>query len=297
MDPVSDGFVDKKHQHSECSRPSKYTVAEDFVFNITDDEFMRIRNYMYQESGIHLHQKKKQMMASRLAQRLRYFNVSSYSEYFRLVMDGKHEGEKQMMVDLLTTNETYFFREPAHFDFLRERICQYWKSGSPLRAWSAASSSGEEAYSMAMIFSEHLVPDSWELFGSDICHEALEKACIGCYSTNKIENIPDNYLNKYCLKGVRSQNGVMLVDRMLRERVKFIKVNLNASLSDQLGLFDVVFLRNVLIYFDFHARQQIVKRVLERMNKDAYLFVSHTETLHSISNQLRALVPSVYQKI
>ncbi len=272
-------------------------VVKEFVCEIKDDEFLRIRNYLYMESGIHLGVDKKQMMATRLASRLRHFNVHTYSEYLRLVMDGDHDEEKQEIVDLLTTHETYFFREPAHFDFLRERICENWEYGRLFRAWSAASSSGEEAYSMAMVFSEHLPQNYWELVGSDICREVLEKARAGYYPVEKTQNIPVNYLSQYCLKGVRSQNGVMLIDENLRKRVQFIKVNLNQSFEGFLGMFDVIFLRNVLIYFDLHARQQIVHRIVEKLNKGGYLFVSHTESIIAISDRLQQVAPSIYQKI
>lgn len=272
-------------------------VVKDVVCEIKDDEFLRIQNYLYMETGIHLGPEKKQMIVARLACRLKHYNLSTFSEYLRLVMGGDHDEEKQEIVDLLTTNETYFYREPAHFDFLREQICENWQYGRLFRAWSAASSSGEEAYSMAMIFSEGLPQNCWELIGSDISRKVLDMARAAYYPIEKTRNLPAKYLEKHCLKGVRSQNGVMLIDESLRKKVQFIKINLNKSLEGYLGMFDVIFLRNVLIYFDLHEREKIVHRVIEKLNKGGYLFVSHTESVTGYSDRLQQVVPSIYKKI
>jgi len=266
------------------------------VFSISNEDFFRIRDYLQKQVGIQLTPAKKQMVASRLARRLRHYNLSSYGDYFQQVIDGTLENERQVMLNLLTTNETYLFREPAHFEFLCEGILASWKRGRLFRAWSAASSSGEEAYSIAMVVADHLGEAPWEIVGSDVSTRMLAAARKGHYSRERTQYIPEAYLQKYCLKGVRAQSGTLLIDKRLRQRVQFRHINLNAPLPEDTGQFDVIFLRNVLIYFDAPTRQEIVKRLLSRLRPGGHFFVSHTETITGISNQLEPAAASVYRK-
>lgn len=265
-------------------------------FSISNREFSRISDYIHSEVGIQLTLAKKQMVASRLAKRLRDHGLSSYSEYFQLAMSGELPREKQIMLDLLTTNETYLFREPAHFDFLRDHILKDWGRGRLFNAWSAACSTGEEAYSLAIVAMEQLQNTPWEIFGSDVSTRVLALARKGLYSTDRISHVPPEYLDKYCLKGVRSMDGSLLINKQIRERAHFRQVNLNAALPEDIDRFDVIFLRNVLIYFNGPTRQQIVRRLLTKLKSGGYFFVSHTETISGISNQLESVAASVYRK-
>ncbi len=266
------------------------------VFTISNDEFFRIRDYLQDKIGIQLSLAKKQMVVSRLAKRLLHYNLSSYGEYFQKSIDGTLANELQTMLDLLTTNETYLFREPAHFDFLRDSILGNWKRGRQFRAWSAACSSGEEPYSLAMVAADRLGESPWEIVASDVSSRILTSARKGQYSRERTQYIPKDYLEKYCLRGVRAQHGTLLIDKRLRRRVQFMLVNLNTPLPDDTGQFDVIFLRNVLIYFDAQTRAEIVKRLLSRLRSGGHFFVSHTETISGISNQLEQAAPSVYRK-
>jgi len=272
------------------------TETAGLVFSISNDEFFRIRDYLQEQVGIQLTLAKKQMVASRLGKRLRHYRLSSYGDYFQQAIDGTLANERQVMLDLLTTNETYLFREPAHFEFLHKGILAGWKRGRLFRAWSAASSSGEEAYSIAMTAADLLGEAPWEIVGSDVSTRVLETARKGHYSQERTQYIPKAYLQQYCLKGVRAQHGTLLIDKRLRQRVQFRHINLNAPLSEDIGQFDVIFLRNVLIYFDNPTRQEIVKRLLSRLRPGGHFFVSHTETITGISNQLEPDAPSVYRK-
>jgi len=266
------------------------------VFSISNEEFFRIRDYLQKQVGIQLTLAKKQMVASRLARQLRHYHLSSYGDYFQQVTDGTLANERQVMLDLLTTNETYLFREPAHFEFLRQGILAGWKRGRLFRAWSAASSSGEEAYSLAMEVADSLGETPWEIVGSDVSTRVLATARKGHYSRERTQYIPRAYLQKYCLKGVRVQSGTLLIDKRLRQRVQFRHINLNTPLPEDTGQFDVIFLRNVLIYFDAPTRQEIVKRLLSRLRPGGHFFISHTETITGMSNQLETAAPSVYRK-
>ena len=174
---------------------------------------------------------------------------NSYTEYFRLLSSGQDPAEVQTAIDLLTTNETYFFREPKHFELLREQASAARNSGKPFRVWSAASSSGEEAYSIAMVLADCLEGSPWEVVGSDLSSRVLQQARLGHYSTARTKHIPQPYLQRFCLKGTGAQDGTLLIDRALRARVQFLQVNLNTRAA-ALGSFDVIFLRNVMIYFN-----------------------------------------------
>jgi len=262
---------------------------------ITDAEFTNIRNYLHDIAGIDLAPTKKALVISRLSKRLRHYRLSSYAQYLKLVTGTQHPGERQMMLDLLTTNETYFFREPGHLDFLRDHILAPENSSKPFRVWSGAASSGEEAYSIAMVLEDKLKGRPWEIIGTDISNRVLKQACSGHYSMARTEGIPQEYLQKYCLRGTGPQEGTLLVDPKLRQRVSFLQANLNARLPD-IGMFDVIFLRNVLIYFNNETKRQIVSRIIDKLNPWGYFFISHTETLHGVNETLERVAPAIYVK-
>ncbi len=260
-----------------------------------EKEFTQFCDLIYRIAGITLSSSKKPLVTSRLAKRLAHFGLRSYGEYFKMItaIDGK--AELQMTVDLLTTNETHFFREPKHFDFLRQHILPARKSGKTFRIWSAACSSGEEPYSIAMLLDDVLGVAPWEIVASDLNMKVLEMARRGHYSMERMSEIPQNYLTKYCLKGIGSQDGTLLIERKLRERIQFKQHNLNEA-PPQLAEFDVIFLRNVMIYFDQNTKRQVVSRLLTLLRPGGYFFVGHSETLNGINEEVRLVQPSIYQK-
>ncbi|MDD1620004.1 MAG: methyltransferase domain-containing protein [Methylococcaceae bacterium] len=260
-------------------------------------EFFWIKEYLYKQAGIVLNDSKQALVSGRLDKRLRYHGLTSYSEYFRLFGKPGFEQETLMALDLLTTNETYFFREPKHFDFLAQHFFPQHPAGRPLRLWSAASSSGEEAYTLAMLAAEFSKTRQWEILGTDISHRVLEKARNGLYPLNAAEKIPAPLLKKYCLKGSGEYDGFLLIDSALRSRVSFMHVNLNDTLPN-LGIFDVIFLRNVMIYFDIPTKQRLVERIQRYLRPGGYFFISHSESLNGMNADLLQMVsPSVYRKI
>lgn len=262
---------------------------------ITTEEFECFRRLIYDHAGIALAPEKKVMVASRLAKRLDHFGLSTYGDYFRLVKGFDHPHEFQILVNILTTNETYFFREPKHFEFFRDEILKPWR-GERFRVWSAACSTGEEAYSLAMVMAENLGMREWNVFGSDISTRVLDSARNGVYLLDRLENMDSRYLEKYCLKGVRSQEGFFKVDAKIRNRVTFEQVNLKSPLPPNIGKFDVIFLRNVLIYFDNETKTQVVERLLTVLKPGGYFFVSHSESLHRVTEKLQLIKPSIYRK-
>lgn len=263
---------------------------------ITSREFTQFQRFIYQAAGITLSSAKEALVGGRLEKRVRACGLRSYGEYFRLVESGTAPAETQMAVDLLTTNETYFFREEKHFEFLRDLITAPAAARSgPFRVWSAASSTGEEAYSIAMVLADRLGEAPWEVFGSDISERVLEQARRGHYSMERARHVPGAYLKRFCLKGLGAQEGTLLVERRLRARVQFMHVNLNGPLP-RLGMFDVVFLRNVMIYFNEDTKRQVVARLLSQLKPGGHFLLGHTESLHGISDAVRPVAPAIYRK-
>lgn len=262
---------------------------------LTEQEFTRFQTMIYEIAGISLSKEKKPLVSGRLAKRLKHYGLDSFGAYFQLLRDPRHKDEVQMAVDLLTTNETYFFREPKHFDFLRLQIPALRRPNQPFRVWSAASSSGEEPYTIAMVLADVLGEGDWEVVGSDISTRVLEKARSARYPMTRLEGMPKECLRRYCLKGSGPEAGFILMDRKLRSRMNFIQINLNETLP-KLGLFDVVFLRNVMIYFEMETKRQVVERVIQALRPGGYLFVSHSESLNGVTEKLKMVTPSIYRK-
>jgi len=262
---------------------------------LKDDEFNQFQSWLHRTAGIKLSDAKKALVAGRLSNRLKHYNLGSYGDYFQLITKSTEAAELQIALDMLTTNETYFFREPKHFDFLRGQVLPKVPAGKTFRLWSAASSSGEEPYSLAMTLADGLLRTQWEIIASDISSRVLEKARSGHYAMERAHNIPQHLLSKHCLKGAGSQEGTFMIEKSLRSRVQFMQINLNTALP-KLGEFDVIFLRNVMIYFDMDTKRQVVARMLPLLKQDGYFIVSHSESLNGITDGLKLVTPSVYRK-
>ncbi len=263
---------------------------------LQDAEFTKFQQWLYKTSGINLTPAKKPLVAGRLFKRLKHFQLGSYSEYFQLIMSDEIPTELQVALDLLTTNETYFFREPKHFEFLQQTILPAAGLTKPFRIWSAASSSGEEPYSLAMVLAEHFGKNSWQLLGSDICSQVLETARSGHYPITRAKHIPHHLLVKYCLKGTGSQHGTFLISKQLRDKVVFNQINLIEPFPE-LGQFDVIFLRNVMIYFDQETKMKVMAKMLPLLKSQGYFIVSLSESLNGVTDQLKMICPSIYQKL
>ena len=266
------------------------------ITELTKAEFLWIKDYLYKHAGIVLNDTKQAMVMGRLEKRLRHFGLSSYSEYFNMFCSPGFENEITIAIDLLTTNETYFFREPKHFEFLKNEILPKLPYGHTTRIWSAASSSGEEAYTLAMLLAEYANSNQWQIIGSDISSRILEKARRGMYPDTAAEKIPSRLLKKYCLKGMGEYEGFLLIDPVLRHNINFIYANLITTLPQDLGLFDVIFLRNVMIYFDLETKRRLLERILKFLKPGGYFFISHSESLNGMNTDLQCVTPSIYVK-
>ena len=263
--------------------------------HITDQEFSRFQRFIYDAAGITMSPGKKALISGRLSKRLHVHELDDFSAYYSLLSSGEAEEEVQIAIDLLTTNETYFFREPKHFELLGRLAAEARQHRQPLRAWSASSSSGEEAYSMAMVLADRMEPGTWEVMGSDISSRVLQRARIGHYPLERARQIPPAYLKRWCLRGMGQQEGTLLIERELRQQVRFLSINLNERLP-HLGQFDVIFLRNVMIYFNAETKRQVVARLLSALRPGGYFCIGHSESLNDISTAVQTVAPSIYRK-
>lgn len=260
---------------------------------ITEAEYARFQAFVREATGINLTEVKKALVVARLGSRVRARNAQTFAKYYQIITDPNEATELQTAIDLITTNETSFFREPAHFDMLKEFARD---ARPPFRVWSAASSSGEEAYTIAMVLAEVLGSGEWEVVGTDISTRVLERACRGLYPLDRSATIPTEYLRRYCLKGKDRYEGMFLIGRQLRDRTRFLQVNLCRPLPD-LGKFDVVFLRNILIYFELQQKRAVVESIVRVMKPGAFLITGHSESLNGVTDRVASIRPTVYRAI
>jgi chemotaxis protein methyltransferase CheR len=254
---------------------------------------------MYETIGLSFNTTKKSLVSSRLGPRLQKLNLTSYPEYIELLGAEESHGELQVAIDLLTTNETYFFREPLHFDFLEKYVLST-KSSRPLDIWSAAASFGDEAYSVAMLLSELTskgqCEPGWSILATDISHRVLMNAKEAIFPKDRLRNVSEERLKRYCLKGQGSAEGLIMLNETVRNQVKFGQLNLTKAFNG-IGPFDVIFLRNVLIYFDAQTRQHVVKRVAKYLRPGGLLFLGTTEGRIPEEKDLRSLTTGVFEKM
>jgi chemotaxis protein methyltransferase CheR len=262
---------------------------------LSDAEFAQVQALAQRIMGVHLTSSKKALVVGRWSRRLSHYKLHSYRQYLELINGSDAAAELQTALDLLTTNETHFFRERAHFDYLQREVLRAQRAPGKLRVWSAACSSGEEPYSLAMLLASELRGAAWEVLGSDINSKVLAQARAAKYVIERARGIPAEYLRQFCLKGVGPEAGMFVIDRWLRERVQFRQINLNRPLVSD-GQFDVILLRNVMIYFDAATKAEVVQRLLPALKPQGLFIVGHCETLNGIATGLEHLGASMYRK-
>lgn len=270
--------------------------------DLAAEEFQLFQALVLRESGIHLGAKNRAMLVSRLWRRLRALELNSFSSYYRRVKADPHE--MVLMLDCLCTNETHFFREPAAFDCLRNRVFPEWmadadagKRSRTLRIWSAACSTGEEAYSLAMMMLTYFPPSAgWnvEVLGTDLSTKVLARASAGIWPAEKISGIPTDYQRRFLLKGFGPDKGKIKAALELRQVVRFQRLNLTREPYDVAGSFDLIFCRNVLIYFQWETKIKVVDSLGKYLTPDGYLFLGHAESLHGVADKLQFVAPKVF---
>ena len=258
-----------------------------------DRELKLFQRLVLERLGIHLPDQKRTLISNRLWKRLQARGVNRFRDYYDLINRRDEQDELNLALELITTNETYFFREPRHFDYLKDQILPSLRDRSEVRIWSAACSSGEEIYSIAMVLSEQR-GNNWELLGSDVNLSMLERARLGIYLDQRTDQIPESYRRRFCRRGIGPHEGRLRIVPELRSRIRLQQIRLHEPLPD-VGIFDVIFLRNVMIYFDERTRARVVQQVAAHLAPGGYLFVGHAESLHGIGSQLAPVQPAIYR--
>ncbi len=270
-------------------------------YGIRDHEFKLFQALVERLTGIQLPEAKRPLLVGRLARRLRELKIDDFETYYRCVT--RDEAERVRMIDAITTNETRFFREPQQFDFLERRVLPAWAHTAEaagrrrrIRVWSAACSTGEEPFSIAMTLLFQLPDWDIEIFATDLSTRVLEKARAALWPIEKCRDIPERYLKAFMLRGTGEQRGYMKAGRELRSRVRFARLNLHDVYYPVAGPFDLIFARNVLIYFSTEGRTAVTGKLIGHLAPQGCLFLGHAETLNGITERLSAVGPTIYSR-
>ncbi|MGC4061959.1 MAG: CheR family methyltransferase [Aquabacterium sp.] len=267
------------------------------MHTLSNETFRRITDLMYSAIGLSFADSKKPLVTSRLSSRIQRLGLNGFEEYLDLI-SGDDGGEFQMAIDLLTTNETYFFREPAHFALLEQELSA--RKSRSVAIWSAASSFGDEAYSTAMLLADlqqqGRIGADWSVLGTDISDRVLRSASAGIFPAERLHSVSAERLKRHCLRGEDESAGLVQIKDKLREHVRFGQLNLCQSVDD-VGPFDVVFLRNVLIYFDAQTKREVVDRVVGRLKSGGLFFIGTAEGRAPCSTPLQTLAPGAFRKV
>ncbi|MDD2563560.1 MAG: methyltransferase [Salinivirgaceae bacterium] len=272
-----------------------------FNVQLSDKEFNLLSNYIYSEYGIKMPPAKKVMLQSRLQKRLRHLNIPTFKEYSDYVFSTKGSEEAIHMMDVVSTNKTDFFREPVHFDFMREVILPEAVANNQrsIKIWSAGCSSGEEAYTIAMTISEYAEMKNnidFQIIGTDISTVVLKNAIEAIYKEEKTDVIPMTLKRKYFLKSRDPQNKVVRVIPALRSKVKFGRLNFMESSYPMNETFDVIFCRNTLIYFDRETQESVINKLCRHLKPNGYFFLGHSESITNMNVPLNHLKPTIFQR-
>ena len=266
---------------------------------LTSTQFARISRLAYRESGISLQPGKEALVRSRLTSRLLKLGLGSFDQYADLLEGKDSDAELRSMIDALATNKTSFFREPQHFAYLKSHVLpRLVAGGNPLRFWSAGCSSGEEPYTLAIVLLEEICAPHFldcRILATDISGRVLEQARRGVYQSSEIESVPPKCLARYFTAAGDEASPAHRITEAVRRLIRFARLNLIDDWPMR-GPFDVIFCRNVMIYFDQPTRMELAIRFTQLLAPGGHLFVGHTETLSRMCPELRYVQPAVYVK-
>jgi chemotaxis protein methyltransferase CheR len=263
-----------------------------------------LTDLVYEHSRIRLGADKQMLLANRLQKRLRTLGLTSYDDYCAVLQSTEGAEEIEELVDLISTNHTKFFREPNHFSFLANRVLPALvpplvASRSPLRLWSAAASSGEEAYTIAIVVAEHLLayPSlDWQITASDISRRMVAQAQRGIYQMDSVQSVPPELLRRYFQKGIAARAGTCRIKREVRKHVRFERINLFQAEYPVFPKQHVIFCRNVMIYFDPASRAAAVQKLTRQLSPGGYLVVGNSESLLGVDHSLQPVQQGIYQR-
>lgn len=275
------------------------TLAPSGTLAGTDYDFLC--RLVYEHSRINLGPDKRALVSARVAKRLRVLRIGSYQEYCRWLKTPAGEEELGHLVDVISTNHTNFFREEQHFQWLTDYLLPLWNAnkgrGAVFRVWSAASSSGEEPYTLAIVLAEFFgIHGAWTVDATDISTKVLAKAQKAVYDAERVAPVRADLLRKYFQRGMGQWDGHFRVKEHLREHVTFQHLNLFEARYPFDHRFDLIFCRNVMIYFDRPTQETLIGKLTECLDPGGHLVVGHSESLSAIRHQLRQLQPTIYRR-
>ena len=277
-------------------------ISRIFDAQLTDAEFGKLSTYIQTNYGIKMPPEKKIMLQSRLQKRLRALQITSYTEYIEYVFGKNGHEEIVMMMDVVSTNKTDFFREPGHFNFLTSTLLPEFYANNKNRTfkvWSAGCSSGEEPYTIAMVLSEfaRINPGfDYSIFGTDISTHVLKKAKSAIYEESKVDVVPLELKKRYLLKSKDNNKKLVRIVPDLRKRLKLKRLNFMDTNYDVSDTFDLIFCRNVLIYFERQNQENVITRLCRNLHPDGHFFLGHSESIAGINVPLKHIQPTIYSK-
>ena len=274
---------------------------------LSEAEFKKIGAYIEKNVGIKMPPEKRMMMQSRLASRLKALHLDSYKAYIDYVFSGKDTDNHEliMMIDAMTTNLTEFFREPQHFDFMRNVALPGYATQklNKIKIWSAGCSTGQEPYTLSMVMSEYIKQNplgsirDFSVLATDISTKVLDKAASAVYPMDAVKGVPQQIMHQYFLKGKNPANPAVRLKQDIRSHVNFMRLNF---MDDEYGFrdtFQIIFCRNVLIYFDKANQEKVIRQFLRYLEPNGYLFLGHSETIFGMDLPFKTVAPTVFQRI
>jgi len=268
---------------------------------MSNRDFSRLKDFIYNECGINMVESKRTMLEARLQKRLRKLNLKSFSNYCDYLFS--QEGIQDEMTDMInevTTNKTDFFREPGHFEYLTcKALPELTLTKKNIYVWSAGCSSGEEPYTLAMVLKEYSSSNrafNFLILGTDISTNVLDKARMAVYDQERINPVPHEFKKKYLLKSKDKVKKLYRITPELRETVRFRRLNFMDGDFGFREPMDIIFCRNVIIYFDKSTQEKLLNKFCKYLSPDGYLFVGHSETLFGMNVPLKQVAPTIYRR-
>ncbi len=278
-------------------------AAENTSSLLTDGDFKKFSQFVYRHVGITLPPAKKTMVEARLQKRMRALGMNSHRDYVRFVFSPEGlEKELVNLIDAVTTNTTHFFRENAHFEHLKTKVLPQWllRNGlyRTMRFWSAGCSTGMEPYTLAIVLSEFSRQHQgfeFSILGTDISTKALQEAIAAVYSLEKVETVPQEYKQRYMLRGRGQKSDLVRMAPEIRGSVEFRRLNFMEEFAFEQP-FDVIFCRNVVIYFDHPTQERLFRKLAQNLKNGGNLFIGHSESMAGMDVPLQPVAPTIYRR-